>query len=320
MDTMYRRRTASQGSRTAGRKRGRGLTLRERRSLLQLGASILLFLMVFIGRGVWPKQMSEMGAVLNSDTDFEGAVASFGQAVSEGGGMLEALEAFWADIAGGGQSEDGAETPELPAELFSPLVRIEQPAFGKMTPLKELATDTAQVPEETESVDTSSSDEPAEEPVVTAVAQQYDEAGQEMPDNTSMQYYNLGLDETTAPVMGAVTSPFGFRDHPVSGQYSFHNAVDIGVNTGTDVLAFAAGTVRYIGENSVYGLYVRLDHDNGVSTFYAHCQELLVHKGDAVSCGQVIAKSGATGNATGPHLHFSIDKDGICLDPAYYLE
>jgi len=57
-----------------------------------------------------------------------------------------------------------------------------------------------------------------------------------------------------------------------------------------------------------------------VSTFYAHCRELLVQKGDTVTCGQVIAKSGDTGNATGPHLHFSIDKDGIRLDPTYYLE
>jgi murein DD-endopeptidase MepM/ murein hydrolase activator NlpD len=156
--------------------------------------------------------------------------------------------------------------------------------------------------------------------VVTAVAQTYTEDGQELPERVSLQYYTLGLEETTAPVIGSVTSSFGFRDHPVSGEYTFHTAVDLGVSTGTDVLSFADGTVEYIGENSIYGLYVKVDHDNGVATFYAHCSKLLVSKGDTVSCGQVIAKSGQTGNATGPHLHFSIEKDGVRLDPTYYLE
>ena len=79
------------------------------------------------------------------------------------------------------------------------------------------------------------------------------------------------------------------------------------------------GAVAQLGENSVYGLYVKLDHANGVSTFYAHCKKLLVKKGETVKCGQVIAKSGETGNATGPHLHFSVEKDGVRLNPAYYL-
>ena len=157
-------------------------------------------------------------------------------------------------------------------------------------------------------------------PVVTAVAQEYDDQGQELPDRVSLQYYELGLEETAVPVMSTVTSAFGFRDHPVDGEYTFHNAVDIGVSTGTDVLAFADGTVRYIGEDDVFGLYLKIDHANGVSTFYAHCDELLVSKGDTVTCGQVVAKSGETGNATGPHLHFSIEKDGIRLDPEYYLD
>lgn len=106
----------------------------------------------------------------------------------------------------------------------------------------------------------------------------------------------------------------------MDGDYSFHNAVDIGVSKGTDILAYADGTVRYIGEDDVFGLYLKIDHANGVSTFYAHCDKLLVSKGDVVTCGQVIAKSGETGNATGPHLHFSIEKDGIRLNPAYYLD
>lgn len=312
MDTTYRRRTAGRGSRTAGKKRSGGLPAREQRRLIQLGASILLFLLVFLGQGVLPRQMAAWKSIISADMDFQGAVAAFGETVSGGGSVLDALEAFWLDITGVTQPEPvpGAKTEWKLPEPVSSLDRICHPQFGNM-PEFPLAGGTPASPEP----------EPVqEEPVVTAVAQQYSDDGQKLPDNVSLQYYNLGLEETASPVMGSVTSAFDFRDHPVSGEYSFHTAVDIGVNTGTDVLAYADGTVEYIGENDIYGLYVKLDHDNEVTTFYAHCNELLVHKGDTVTCGQVIAKSGETGNATGPHLHFAIQKDGIYLNPVYYLD
>lgn len=314
MDTMYKRRVAGRGSRTGARKKS-GLSLREQRRLIQLGASAVLFLLVFLGRGILPKQMAAWKAILSADMDFKAAVTAFGETVSEGGSVLEALDAFWVDMTGQGEAEPPApvsqpERPDLPGYAQ----RAEHPAFGKLPAILR------QVREEETGSETEAPPETSEEPVVTAVAQQYTEAGETLPDKVSLQYYNLGLEETAVPVVGTVTSAFGFRDHPVNGAYTFHNAVDIGVETGTDVLAFADGTVKYIGENSVFGLYVKIDHDNGAATFYAHCEELLVGKGDVVTCGQVIAKSGETGNATGPHLHFSIEKDGIRLDPAYYLE
>jgi murein DD-endopeptidase MepM/ murein hydrolase activator NlpD len=291
------------------RKKGpEKISAQERRRLLQLGVSIILFLLVFLGRGVFPQQMQTWKSVLSADTDFRGAVTAFGQNVSQGTGVLDALEAFWLELTGGApqSAEEKAETISVePLNYRAQAVRWQfegAPQFPV-----ELSAETVQ----TASV---------EEPIVTAVAQVYSEDGQELPERVSLQYYALGLEETTEPVVGSVTSAFGFRDHPVSGEYTFHTAVDIGVSEGTDVLAFADGTVEYIGENDIYGLYVKVDHDNGAATFYAHCSELLVNKGDAVSCGQVIAKSGQTGNATGPHLHFSIEKDSVRLDPAYYLD
>ena len=244
-----------------------------------------------------------------------GALALLARVLSP---VLEALEVFWADMTGQETepqpSEPGGQAglpvsarPVLPGVLE----RAYHPAFGDQPAFVQQVRDSDEMG--------SGTDEPAEDPVVTAVAQQYTADGVALPENVSLQYYNLGLDKTAVPVAGTVTSPFGFRDHPVSGDYLFHNAVDIGVKAGTDVLAYADGTVRYIGENSVYGLYVKLDHANGVSTFYAHCKKLLVKKGETVKCGQVIAKSGETGNATGPHLHFSVEKDGVRLNPAYYL-
>lgn len=298
----------------------------ERRRLVQLAASVALFLMVYVGRGILPQQMAAWKNVLSADTDFKGAAEALGQAVSSGDGVLEALEAFWADVSGQGSGQGAQGEGDL-LELPRPVEYLDRPVRG-LGPFENVPVQSAPPAETTPEPSPEPSAEAvpsdpvpsATEPVVTAMAQEYSDTGEELPDKVSFQYYNLGLEETAVPVVGRVTSGFGFRDHPVNGVYSFHTAVDIGVPNGTDVLAYAAGTVRYIGENSIYGLYVRLDHDNNVSTFYAHCRELLVQKGDTVTCGQVIAKSGDTGNATGPHLHFSIDKDGIRLDPTYYLE
>lgn len=299
--------------------------------LLQLGVSLLLFCLVFVGRGILPGQVAAWREALGRDMDLSGAVTSFGQTVSEGGGVLEALGLFWTEMIGSDveqpeKAKDGDTAFSPHVSLPTPREQIEDPAFGGLPSLNGSGPDEApQVetdikPAEVPADTIQTAVEPERESVVTAVAQTYDGNGERLPNNVSFQYYNLGLEETAVPVVGSITSGFGFRDHPVSGEYTFHTAQDIGTPKGTDVLAFANGTVRYIGESSIYGLYVRLDHDNGVSTFYAHCQKLLVSKGDEVTCGQVIAKSGDTGNATGPHLHFSIDKDGVRLDPAWYLD
>ena len=96
--------------------------------------------------------------------------------------------------------------------------------------------------------------------------------------------------------------------------------MDLVVNTGTPVLAFADGTVDYIGESQVYGLYLQLRHAGGVTSFYAHCGELLVQQGQTVKAGEQVAVSGATGNATGPHLHFEIKRNGVRLNPVYYIQ
>jgi murein DD-endopeptidase MepM/ murein hydrolase activator NlpD len=135
-----------------------------------------------------------------------------------------------------------------------------------------------------------------------------------------MDYYDLGLSETVTPVLGTLTSSYGYRDHPVSGEYLFHAGVDLAAQTGTPVQAFAAGTVEYIGESDAYGLYIQVDHGNGVKTFYCHCSALYAQKGEQVALGQTIAAVGQTGNATGPHLHLEVKLDDVHLNPIYYVE
>lgn len=115
------------------------------------------------------------------------------------------------------------------------------------------------------------------------------------------------------PVQGPISSTFG----PRWGR--MHRGLDIAVVTGTPVRAAASGRVSFSGENGGYGLLVIIDHGNGVETRYAHNSQLLVKVGDRVQRGQIIARSGNTGNSTGPHLHFEIRQYGEAVDPQLYL-
>ena len=120
------------------------------------------------------------------------------------------------------------------------------------------------------------------------------------------------------PTEGTLTSDFGSRLSPITGQPGFHYGLDIAAEEGEVIGAFADGTVREVGQSD-YGNYLIVDHADGFSTLYAHCSSISAAVGDAVSCGAEIARVGQTGNATGPHLHFEIWKDGAALNPSNYL-
>lgn len=115
---------------------------------------------------------------------------------------------------------------------------------------------------------------------------------------------------------GALTSSFGWRQHPVTGGARFHKGVDIAMPEGRDVPAARAGEVAFAGEQGAYGLTVVVNHGGGISTRYAHLSELRVAAGDRVTDGQSLALSGATGRVTGAHLHFEVLENGQPVDPA----
>lgn len=140
----------------------------------------------------------------------------------------------------------------------------------------------------------------------------------EFPKEEDKTAYVMAFD-TQNPVEGTKTSDFGERIHPISGKASFHYGLDIGAPEGTTIAAFASGTVREVGSSSSYGNYAILDHDEGFSTLYAHCSTVDVQQGDTVEAGDKIAEVGATGNATGNHLHFEVWRDGKALNPAHYV-
>ncbi|MBV9149838.1 MAG: M23 family metallopeptidase, partial [Candidatus Eremiobacteraeota bacterium] len=112
-----------------------------------------------------------------------------------------------------------------------------------------------------------------------------------------------------------ITSPFGWRIHPISGVRSFHEGLDIGVASGTPIGAAEAGRVIYAGWYGGYGNYISIDHGGGVSTGYAHCSAIYVSVGQDVRQGQTIGAVGSTGYSTGPHLHFEVRINGKPVDP-----
>lgn len=294
---------------------------REKRRLVQLGICVAVFAAVLLARGSerLGALRKELSSVLEGNADFRGAFVDLDWSVAAGRSWGKTLNGLLTDVF-------------LPATRVSPIshegiaYRSAQSVLrtGSASELLQKPAGEAFPPDpmtrsgalaETE-LPIQPQSEPAAEPAV--VYANY--TGPTLPDNTTMDRYALGLEKTATPLVGRMTSAFGWREHPIEGGEKFHCGVDLKADTGTPVLAFASGTVDYIGESDIYGQYLQLRHGNGVTTFYAHCSKLCVQQGQKVAVGEKVAESGATGEVTGPHLHFEMKKDGIRLNPAYYIE
>ena len=131
-----------------------------------------------------------------------------------------------------------------------------------------------------------------------------------------------GTDMFTWPlaVDGTITSRFGTRKDPISGEIKTHGGTDIATATGTSILAAADGTVISATWHNSYGYYVKIKHNDTYSTLYAHCSALLVSEGQQVKQGQVIAQVGSTGYSTGPHLHFEVIQNGVRVDALLFYK
>ncbi|MDO5668052.1 MAG: M23 family metallopeptidase [Alcaligenaceae bacterium] len=139
-----------------------------------------------------------------------------------------------------------------------------------------------------------------------------------------MQSRQIDMDRvpTGIPVsmlQARMSSPFGWRAHPISGTSRLHTGLDFAAPKGTPIYAASNGVVSSSAYVSGYGNLVEIDHGSGVTTVYAHNNENLVEAGDIVGRRQIIARIGNTGNSTGPHLHFEVRLDGIPIDPMLVL-
>ena len=140
------------------------------------------------------------------------------------------------------------------------------------------------------------------------------------PDSTRTP---TGTLQWPLPVAGTITSQFGHRVDPITGEVSSHTGTDIACAEGTPILAAADGTVTVANGldswGGSYGYYIQIDHDGGLQTLYAHCSSICVTTGQQVQAGQVIGYVGHTGRVTGNHLHLEVRVNGKRADAMAYF-
>jgi murein DD-endopeptidase MepM/ murein hydrolase activator NlpD len=118
---------------------------------------------------------------------------------------------------------------------------------------------------------------------------------------------------------GWISSYYGMRTDPFTGRREHHKGIDLAGKLGSDVISVGAGVVTWAGDRYGYGKLVEVNHGNGYSTRYGHASEVLVHVGETIKKGQVLALMGSTGRSTGPHVHFEVRYKGKAVDPKKYV-
>ena len=167
-----------------------------------------------------------------------------------------------------------------------------------------------------------SDEEKAKQAQIDEMTKQYDEVNKQI-----LELAKQGLDteyiggELAWPVPGytKISSNYGMRVHPITGQYKLHTGVDISAPMGANFVAANDGIVTKAGYNTAYGNMVIIDHGGGISTLYAHGSEILVTVGQTVKRNDPILKVGSTGYSTGPHAHFEVRINGVVTNPIEYI-
>lgn len=132
--------------------------------------------------------------------------------------------------------------------------------------------------------------------------------------------YSGGTLSWPVPGHSRISSPFGYRIHPILKKKKFHSGIDIPAPTGSNVIAGASGIVIHSGSLGGYGKTIMIDHGGGIVTLYAHNSSLIASKGQSVNKGDTVAKIGSTGMSTGPHSHYEVRKNGAYENPVPWLK
>ncbi|MDO4749774.1 MAG: M23 family metallopeptidase [Eubacteriales bacterium] len=295
----------------------------------------------------------DVSAVLSTDVDYRDAIEALGRRITEpimsADGRAGAGDAVTAELVFIPSEQTEKEMPEtgtdaetndeIPEGKDTEATDAEEPGAGeeKKDPGETPSPDEAADPEMTENEsETTETAEPESDPPEAAVeespsteeeipavvaaflASQAGFTAQAIPANVRSDMPSLPF-SYSHPVAAAQSSGFGYRLHPLAGEVRFHYGTDLAAMSGEAIAAFADGTVYFAGENDGYGKYIILEHGGGYTTLYAHCSALYVGAGQSVKAGETIALVGATGQVTGPHLHFELRCGESYLNPEYYL-
>ena len=299
------KRVAKGRTRPPARSRQREMTALQRRRTLQLVVAGGIFVLLVLWKLLAPQSAAAVAdtfrGALGQDADFQAAFSAVGRAIA-------------------GDEDVGESLQEAYTAVFAPTRYHAQQASATLEAVTQVTLPADRLRLELE--DTISSREIGEteqEERQIAESQSLVFFSAAAPANVSFEQAVMGFSYTT-PAQGTMTDTFGYRQHPIYGDERFHYGLDIANVQGTEICAFADGTVKAIGESDALGLYVMLTHPNNMTTLYAHCSAVTVSSGQKVTMGQTIAAMGATGLATGSHLHFEVLKGDTYLNPIYYVE
>jgi len=324
---LSRSRTGAAGGRRAD----------ESRAVRRLVICGVIFVLLVAVKLLFPQAVGQLarsaGRLIGRDADFKEAFAAMGRAISGEEAVSDSLQdAYTAVFNPSGMTADGGEDAAPiragGADCLEPWAGLAGYAVQKLPcPTQPAVRETvlAQPPAQAEpdapeadSGQGAAESGPADDDTMTTEAISYVYTMPALPENASLEQRNLGFDHTS-PILGALSSTFGWREHPIEGGNKFHYGVDLAADDGADICAFADGTVYATGESSTLGNYIMLQHEGGYITLYAHCSRVTA-TGGSVSMGDKIAEVGSTGAATGPHLHFELHDGDLYLNPIYYVE
>lgn len=163
------------------------------------------------------------------------------------------------------------------------------------------------------------SDDTGESVAVGEIVTDGSGGGDMAASGSSFAPYFVSVDAVMPVKNARLTSPFGYRVNPVSGNYGFHTGIDLAVPEGTPISASFYGEIVKTGESDVWGKYVLMRHSDAFETYYCHMSEIYVEEGAVIRQGETIGLVGSTGWSTGPHLHFEVRIDGVRVDPERLL-
>ena len=292
-----------------GARRSEPLAAKDLRLMLRLVACGGIFVALVAAKLLLPAKMAgfneKLSAAMERNMDVQAVFSAVGRAFSGEEGVAEVYQAVFHPQEEAVQTATGGEAPEKSEKMTTQTAKLRDSAA--LDTLRSFRAEKEAAPE------------PAAGGLQPASNLAYVLYSQEnLPEGVSMAQDRLGFDYCV-PVAGTLSSDFGYREHPTEGGERFHYGVDLAADTGTEVLCFADGTVTAVGDSSSYGRYCVVSHEGGYSTLYAHCSRVTAASGTAVERGQKIAEVGETGMATGPHLHFELQRDGVYLNPIYYV-